>query len=151
MFEVDFSPVPLVDKETKSDDAETAAVDDATIVATVKLALGERVSEVRASQRLTDSAACLVASGRGPDRELERLLARHNRSSGAKPILELNMRHVLVKALARAKGEAREADVSDVASLLFEEAQILDGEVPEDPAAFTARLNRLIMRGLSAD
>ena len=63
--------------------------------ATVKLALGERVSDVRASQRLTDSAACLVAGGRGPDRELERLLARHNRSPGAKPILELNMRHGL--------------------------------------------------------
>ena len=148
--EVDFSLVPLVDTEAKPDETETAAVDDATIVATVKLALGERISEVRASQRLTDSAACLVAGGRGPDRELERLLARHNRSSGIKPILELNMRHVLVKALARAKGEARETDVADIASLLFEEAQILDGEVPEDPAAFTARLNRLIIRGLSA-
>jgi molecular chaperone HtpG len=146
--EVDFSLVPLVDQEKKPDETETAAVDDATIVATVKLALGERVSEVRASQRLTDSAACLVAGGLGPDRELERLLARHNRSPGTKPILELNMRHVLVKALARAKGEARETDVADLASLLLEEAQILDGEVPEDPAAFTARLNRLVMRGL---
>ena len=58
----------------------------------MKAALGERVSEVRASQRLTDSAACLVAGGRGPDRELERLLARQNRGSGAKPILEINMR-----------------------------------------------------------
>jgi molecular chaperone HtpG len=148
--EVDFSLVPLVDQEKKPDETETAAVDDATIVATVKLALGERVSEVRASQRLTDSAACLVAGGLGPDRELERLLARHNRSPGTKPILELNMRHVLVKALARAKGEARETDVADLASLLLEEAQILDGEVPEDPAAFTARLNRLVMRGLPA-
>jgi molecular chaperone HtpG len=148
--EVDFSLVPLVDQETKPDEPEKAAVDDATIVATVKLALGERVSDVRASRRLIDSAACLVAVGRGPDRELERLLARHHRSSGAKPILELNMRHILVKALAQAKGEAREADIADLAALLLEEAQILDGEVPEDPAAFTARLNRLIMRGLPA-
>jgi molecular chaperone HtpG len=149
--EVDFSLVPLAGQETKPDESETAAaVDDATIVATVKLALGERVSEVRASQRLTDSAACLVAGGRGPDRELERLLARHHRSPGIKPILELNMRHILVKALARAKEEARETDIADLASLLLEEAQILDGELPEDPAAFTTRLNRLIMRGLSA-
>jgi molecular chaperone HtpG len=99
---------------------------------------------------LTDSAACLVAGGHGPDRELERLLARHNRGAGAKPILELNMRHAVVKALARAKEEAREADIADLAALLFGQAQILDGEVPEDPAAFTARLNRLIMRGLTA-
>jgi molecular chaperone HtpG len=148
--EVDFSLVPLADQETKPDEAEKATVDDATIVATVKLALGERVSDVRASQRLTDSAACLVADGKGPDRELERLLARHNRSRGTKPILELNMRHILVKALARAKNEERETDIADLAALLLEEAQILDGEVPEDPSAFTTRLNRLIMRGLPA-
>jgi len=149
--EVDFGLVPLIDQETKPEEAEKAsAVDDATIIATVKVALGARVSDVRASQRLTDSAACLVAGGMGPDRELERLLARHNRSPGTKPILELNMRHALVKALARAKEEARETDVTDLAALLLEEAQVLDGEVPEDPAAFTARLNRLIMRGLPA-
>jgi molecular chaperone HtpG len=149
--EVDFGLVPLVDQEAKPDAAETSvAVDDATIIATVKLALGESVSDVRASQRLTDSAACLVAGGAGPDRELERLLARHNRNPGAKPILELNMRHAVVKALARAKEEAREADIADLAALLFDEAQILDGEVPHDPAAFTARLNRLIMRGMPA-
>jgi molecular chaperone HtpG len=116
----------------------------------VKLALGERVSDVRASQRLTDSAACLVAGGLGPDRELERLLARHNRGSGAKPVLEINMRHILVKALARAKSDERETDIADLSALLLEEAQILDGEVPDDTAAFTARLNRLIMRGLAA-
>ena len=146
--EVDFSLVPLVEPETKPDEAGNAAIDDATIVAAVKLALGERVSDVRASQRLTDSAACLVAGGRGPDRELDRLLARHNRSPGTKPILEINMRHALVNALARARQETRDADVADIAALLLDEAQILDGEVPEDPAAFTARLNRLIMRGL---
>jgi molecular chaperone HtpG len=150
--EVDFSLVPLTEKEAKPEEAdkENATLDDATIVATVKLALGERVSDVRASQRLTDSAACLVAGGMGPDRELERLLARHNRGSGARPVLEINMRHILVKALARAQTEEREADMADIAALLLEQAQILDGEVPEDPAAFTARLNRLIMRGLAA-
>src|SRR5262249_1357351 len=52
-------------------------VDEAGVIAAVKTALGERVSDVRASQRLTDSAACLVAGGAGPDRELERLFARH--------------------------------------------------------------------------
>jgi molecular chaperone HtpG len=147
--EVDFALVPLIDADKKADETEKS-IDDAAVVAAVKLALGERVSDVRASQRLTDSAACLVAGGRGPDRELDRLLARHNRSAGVKPILELNMRHALVRALAQAKERAHEADVADLAALLLEEAQVLDGEVPEDPAAFTARLNRLIMRGLPA-
>ena len=114
----------------------------------MKTALGERVSDVRASQRLTDSAACLVASGGGPDRELDRLLARQAAPRGAKPILELNTRHALVKALGRlqARGRGR-ADVADLAALLLAEAQILDGECRDDPAAFARRLNRLVVKG----
>jgi molecular chaperone HtpG len=143
--------VPVLDQDAKADDtSKTDVVDEAVVIAAVKTTLGERVSDVRASQRLTDSAACLVAEGRGPDRELERLLARQNRGAGVKPILELNMRHALVRALSHAKTAEREADVADLAALLFDEAQILDGEVPEDPAAFAARLNRLIVRGLPA-
>jgi molecular chaperone HtpG len=149
--EVDFGLVPLVDEAAKKDETPASAVvDDAVVIAAVKAALGENVTDVRASQRLTDSAACLVAGGRGPDRELERLLARQSKGAGTKPILELNMRHPLVRALGDAKTAARDGDVSDLASLLFEQAQILDGEVPADPAAFAARLNRLVVRGVSA-
>ena len=72
----------------------------------MKTALGERVSGVRASQRLADSPACLVAAGHGPDLEIERLLARQDRGAGAKPILELNIRHALVKAIANARRRA---------------------------------------------
>jgi molecular chaperone HtpG len=147
--EVDFGLVPLLDQDAdKESEPKSDAVDDAAVVAAVKSALGERVSDVRASQRLTDSAACLVAGGQGPDRELERLLARQSRGAGTKPILELNMRHPVVRALAGARKEAREEDVGDLAALLFDQAQILDGEVPGDPAAFAARLNRLVVRGL---
>ena len=150
--EVDFGLVPLLDEskkdEPKADDAEKA--DDATVIAAVKLALGERVSDVLPSQRLADSPACLVAANQGPDLEIERLLSRQNRSAGIKPILELNMKHALVKALARAQNDKQDADVSDLSSLLFEQAQILDGEVPDDPAAFAERLNRLVVRALGA-
>jgi molecular chaperone HtpG len=147
--DVDFGLVPLLDDAKRTDvDRGAEATDDATVIAAVKAALGERVADVRASQRLTDSPACLVAGGRGPDLEIERLLALQKRGTGVKPILELNMRHPLVKALADAKTGGREHDLSDLSALLFEQAQILDGEVPEDPAAFTARLNRLVVRGL---
>src|SRR5262249_36739073 len=78
--DVDFGLIPLLDTATPAD--KPTGVDDAVIVAAVKSALGERVADVRVSQRLTDSAACLVASGAGPDRELERLLARQKRSTG---------------------------------------------------------------------
>ena len=133
--DVDFALVPLLDQAAEQ---KPASDEDAAVIKAVKDALAEQVSEVRASQRLTESASCLVASTQGRDRELERLLARQNRGTGAKPILELNMGHDLVKALASAVGEKRNSDVSDIAALLLDQAHILDGEVPADPAAFAS-------------
>jgi molecular chaperone HtpG len=147
--DVDFGEVaPL--EEKKDEPEKSTAVVDALVVAAVKAVLGDKVSNVRASQRLTESAACLVAEGRGPDRELERLLSMQERGTGAKPILEINTKHALVKAISQAKLGGREADVADLAELLLDQASILDGEVPADPAAFAARLNRLVVRGLGA-
>ena len=148
--EVDFGLIPLLEGEKKDEPAADAdkPTDDAAVIEGVKSALGERVSDVRASTRLTDSAACLVAAGQGLDRELEKLLARHDRGSGAKPVLELNMRHPIVRALARAGQGGQAADLSELSLLLFDQAQILDGEVPDDPAAFAKRLNDFVGRGL---
>jgi molecular chaperone HtpG len=145
--EINLDLVPRLEEAAA---AEPASDMDAAIIEEVKSALGEQVSDVRASQRLTDSAACLVAGGHGPDRQLERLLSRTGRGAGGRPILELNMRHALVRALGLAKAQARADDVADLSALLLDQAQILDGEVPTDPAAFAARLNRLIVRGLPA-
>jgi len=145
--DVDFSLVPLLAEETKAEDKADAA-QEADVLKVVKETLKDQVSDVRASQRLTDSAACLVASAQGRDRELERLLARHSKEAGVKPILELNMRHDLVKALARAIDGKREEEATDVATLLLDQARILDGEIPADPAAFARRLNALVVRGL---
>ena len=146
--DVDFGDVPLLDDKAATDD-KAGGDDAAAVIAAVKEALGEAVSDVRASQRLTESASCLVASAQGRDRELERLLARSQRGSGAKPILELNMRHALVKAVGTAKAGGRAEEAADIAHLLLDQAHILDGEVPADPAAFARRLNALVVRGLS--
>ena len=115
--EVDFGLVPLLDATAK-DEAKADDIGESEVIAAVKAALGERVSDVRTSQRLADSPACLVAAKHGPDLEFERLLARQNRGVGTKPILELNMRHALVRAIAGAQKEAREADVNDLSVLL---------------------------------
>ncbi|HYW64206.1 MAG TPA: molecular chaperone HtpG [Bradyrhizobium sp.] len=139
--DIDFGLIPLLD-ENKTD-AEKPAADEAATIALIKDALGERVSDVRASQRLTTSASCLVAGGFGRDRQLERMLAQHTPGMGTKPILEINMRHPLVAAIADSKDIA-----TDISFLLLEQAQILDGELPEDPAAFANRLNQLVLRGL---
>jgi len=149
--EVDFGLIPLLDDKTKADDASRpAGVDDAVIVSAMKGVLGAHVSDVRVSQRLTDSPACLVAQGSGPDRELERLLARQSQRAGVKPVLEINTRHPIVRAVSDAKLGQRDVDVTDLAWLLLDEAHILDGEVPDDPTAFAARVNRLIARGLAS-
>ena len=147
--DVDFGLVPLLE-EPANEESKLDEPDAEAVIGAVKAALGEHVSEVRASQRLADSPACLVAAKHGPDLEIERLLARQGRGVGAKPILELNIRHALVKAIAAAMKESHQDDVNDLSALLFEQAQILDGETPEDPAAFVARLNRLVMRGFGA-
>jgi molecular chaperone HtpG len=139
--DVDFGLIPPLEDDKARTDEKGSAEDEAAILKAVKDALGDKVSDVRASQRLTESAACLVANAQGRDRELDRLLARANRGGGAKPILELNMRHELVKAVAR-------GDVEDLANLLLDQAHILDGEVPADPAAFARRLNAFVVRGL---
>jgi molecular chaperone HtpG len=146
--DVVFGEVPLLDDKSPAEDAASAD-DAAATLAAIKEALGDAVSDVRASQRLTESASCLVASAQGRDRELERLLARSQRGSGAKPILELNMRHALVRAAGAAKAGGRAEEAADIAHLLLDQAHILDGEVPADPAAFARRLNALVVRGLS--
>ncbi|TFV36064.1 molecular chaperone HtpG [Bradyrhizobium frederickii] len=139
--------IPRVD-EADATKAEEPAADEAATVAVIKAALGERVSDVKASTRLTSSASCLVADSQGPSRELERILSQQNRGLRTKPILEINLRHPLVTAITKAQAGSKTVD--DLSLLLLEQAQILDGELPEDPAAFAARLNRLVLQGLGA-
>jgi molecular chaperone HtpG len=137
--------IPRVDEADAAKKDEPAA-DEAATIALIKGALGERVSDVKASTRLTSSASCLVADSQGPSRELERILAQQNRGMRTKPILEINLRHALVTAITKAQAGSKVVD--DLSLLLLEQAQILDGELPEDPAAFAARLNRLVLQGL---
>jgi molecular chaperone HtpG len=137
--------IPRTDEADEAKKDEPVA-DEAATIAVIKAALGERVSDVRASTRLTSSASCLVADSQGPSRELERILAQQNRGIRTRPVLEINLRHPMVGAITRA--QAGSGDVDDLSLLLLEQAQILDGELPEDPAAFAARLNRLVLQGL---
>jgi molecular chaperone HtpG len=143
--DLDFELIPLLDKHAK--DEPQSSADEAATIAIIKSSLGDRVSDVRASTRLTTSASCLVAASHGPDRELERLLSRQHGGTRTKPVLEINLRHPLVAAIGKA--EAGPATSDDLSLLLLEQAQILDGELPEDPAAFAARLNRLVLQGMS--
>ncbi|MCB8823301.1 molecular chaperone HtpG [Microvirga rosea] len=140
----DLAQVPLTETKENARAPATEAV--TSFIQSVKAILGEGVSDVRASERLTESSVCLVAPETGMDRQLERILARAGQlTSAAKPILEINPRHDLILALAKL-GEDQQSLREDAAHLLLDEARILDGELPTDARAFSQRLAR-VMQG----
>ena len=114
----------------------------------MKQTLESVIADVRASDRLSESAACLVAGEAGPDRRLERILAQAGRVDEiSKPVLEVNPRHDLVLALARRlKDGADKGLIEDASWLLHDEARLMDGEQLADPAAFAARLTRVLSK-----
>jgi molecular chaperone HtpG len=142
----DLALIPLLDSKREPAAAADQAVTD--FLAFLKDTLGEAVSDVRASDRLTDSAVCLVAPESGPDRQLEKLLAGAGRIKiAARPILEVNPHHDIIVTLAALKDDDQ-AFKQDAAYLLFDEARVLDGDRPADAKTFSDRLARLMRRGL---
>ena len=137
----DLGLVPLLEGEAQAAPASEAVTG---FIGFVKATLGDAVADVRASERLTESAVCLVAPEHGMDRQLEKLLAGAGRlDMAAKPVLEINPRHALIEKL----GGLGDADTSlreDAAHLLLDEARIADGEPPLDARSFSARLARVI-------
>ncbi len=144
----DIKAIPLVEGARPQSGETPAAV--ATLFAFFKQTLGDQVADVRASDRLTDSVACLVAPEFGPDRQLEKMLATHGRvSERTKPILEINAGHPLIASLARRLPAAADKSlIEDSAWLLYDEARLAEGEAPSDAAAFSARLRRLMEKAL---
>jgi molecular chaperone HtpG len=124
----------------------------ATLFAFFKQTLEREVVEVRASDRLTDSVACLIAPEFGPDRQLEKILASHGRlNERAKPILEVNPTHPLTVALAGRFGAGSDKSlIEDAAWLMLDEARLMEGGSVEDPPAFAARLRRVLERALGS-
>ena len=122
------------------------AADVAALVAALKAALGEEVADVRATDRLVDSAVVLAAGTTGPDLQMQRLLRRAGRTSfAAPPVLEINARHKLVAALA-ARATAGE-DLAEQAGLLLDLARIQDGDLPRDPSTFARRVEAALAGG----
>ncbi len=135
-----------IGKEPEKDDDEAAKpagdTEIATLIALVKQTLGEAVKDVRTSDRLTDSAVCLVADDGDMDMRLERMLKAHKQlNTDSVRILEINPKHDLIKNMAGAatKGGAAD-DLADLAHLLLDQARIIEGEALPDTAAFSRRM-----------
>jgi molecular chaperone HtpG len=120
----------------------------AEFLAFLKTTLADLVSDVRSSERLTDSPVCLVASESGYDRQLEKILVGVGQLAGvSKPVLEVNPRHPLIASLA-ALGESDSEFKEDTARMLLDDARVLDGDRPSDALEFSKRLARIVERGL---
>ncbi|WP_017957101.1 molecular chaperone HtpG [Rhizobium leguminosarum] len=121
----------------------------ATFLAFAKEKLADQIADVRASDRLTESAVCLVAPEDGYDRQMEKILRNAGRlQDAAKPILEINLLHPLIKAIASVEGDASYQE--DAAFLLLDQARILDGDRPADPRRFAERLARVFQRSVQS-
>ncbi len=138
----------------EADEDPTPAADNAlsSLTALLKLTLADAVKDVRESKRLTDSAVCLVAADDDMDMHIERLLRQHKQvETGAKRILEINPKHPLIRRLAETvaeKGGDAAGELDDVAWLLLDQARIIEGETPPDPAAFARRMTDVMAKGL---
>ncbi|AXK39555.1 molecular chaperone HtpG [Crenobacter cavernae] len=120
--------------------AETAA---RPVIAKLKGVLGDKVAEVRATARLTDSPACLVNPEHGMSSHLERLLKSAGQDvPSSKPTLEINPEHLLVQRLAAEQDGER---IGDLAEVLFDQALLAEGGKLDDPAGFVKRVNKLML------
>ncbi len=137
--------------EAGEDETETetpAGVD--TLVSMFRLELGDQVKDVRVSERLTDSAVCLVSDAGDMDIHLERMLKQHRQFDGAvKRVLEINPTHPLITALAATVGHDGAGErVTQAAWLLLDQARIVEGEALPDPAGFSRRMAQVMEKGL---
>ncbi len=117
--------------------------DISLLLAAMKTALGDRISDVRSTARLTDSAVVLASDGKGPDLAMQRLMRRAGRAMmPAKPVLEVNPRHKLIETLM-AKLEDT-ALIAEASQTLLDLAQVQEGDLPADPNAFARRVTSLL-------
>ena len=132
----------LQDEDEKKQ-AEAAAEAAKPLIERLKKTLAERTKDVRATTRLVDSPACIVADEGDMSAHLARMLkAAGQDAPRARPILEINADHALVKKLDSAEGAER---FDDLANILLDQAVLAEGGVLEDPAAYVRRVNALLV------
>ena len=155
LFEFDGKKLASVSKgeldlgslENEADKAEQEKAQEAAkdVVAKIKADLGDKVADVRATTRLTESPACLVVGEHDMSQNLQRMLAAAGAADqlpGAKPVLEINPEHMLVQRLASESNGVVQAELSQ---LLYDQALLAEGGKLEDPASFVKRMNQLLV------
>ena len=130
--------IELDEEEKQAQEQQEQEFSD--VIAAVKESLKDRIKDVRLTNRLTDSPACLVADENDPGANLERIMkAMGQDMPSSKPILELNPEHAIVKKL-----EKDADDLSDWAMVLFDQAALAEGAQLQNPADYVKRINKLL-------
>lgn len=125
--------------EAEKKAAETAAESLKPLLERLKTSLGDKAKDVRVTTRLVDSPACLVVEDGEYSTQLARLLQQAGQQApDIKPILEINPEHSLVRKLDHADA------FDDWAHVLFDQALLAEGGLPDDPAAYVRRVNALL-------
>ena len=128
--------------ETEKKAAEDAAEAFKPVLAKLKEALKDKAEDVRVTTRLVDSPACLVVKDDGMSMQLARMLKQAGQAAPeVKPVLEVNAEHALVKKLSADANP----HFNDMAHILFDQALLAEGGLPEDPAAYVKRVNALLV------
>ena len=127
--------------ETEKKAAQEAAEAFKPLLAKLKEALKDKAEDVRVTTRLVDSPACLVVQDDGMSNQLARMLKQAGQQAPeTKPVLEINAEHALVKKLDGS------VHFNDLANILFDQALLAEGGLPEDPAAYVRRVNALLVK-----
>ena len=141
----------LDDKKDGDDDEDKKSTPELdALIGVLKANLDGVVKDVRLSNRLTDSAVCLVADDGDMDIHLQRILQQHQQlDQTSLRVLEINADHSLIKTISAAATRDGSIDaLKDVSSMLLDQARIMEGELPEDPVAFAQRLSTIMTNGL---
>ena len=132
-----------VETEENKKHKEEAAEEHKDLLERIKTALTDRVQDVRVTNRLTDSPACLVVGDFDMGAQMKKIMeAAGQKVPDSKPIFEINVEHPLVQRLESEQGEDRFKELSAV---LLDQATLASGEQLQDPGAYVSRLNRLLL------
>jgi molecular chaperone HtpG len=132
-----------LDSEEDKKAQEEVAKDKEGLIERLKVALGDAVSEVRVSHRLTDSPAILAIGEQDLGLQMRQILeASGQKVPDSKPIFEFNPAHPLIAKLDTEQSEERFGDLSHI---LFDQAALAAGDSLKDPAAYVRRLNKLLV------
>jgi len=137
--------LPESDEAKKEREQQAGALKD--LVEAMQKALGDDVKEVRVTHRLTDSPACLVSEEHGMSAHLERLLRAQGQDvPKQKRILELNPTHAAVLKLDALQKAGNASEVAEWSQLLYDQALVAEGSLPEDPSRLARAITKLMTR-----